>query len=161
MGARGRRSLLGALVLGVAMGCTGTASETMSQERMEAIIEGSSGEFTGPAGAVRFRFEGVEMACISDARHDRMRIVAPVTSRDELSIQELEIMLIANYHTSLDARYAISEGVVYAVYLHPLSSLSEAELRAALRQVASLARTFGSSYSSGELVFGAPAGQPL
>ena len=70
-------------------------------------------------------------------------------------------MLIANYHSSLDARYAVSQGIVYSAFLHPLSTLADDQLASALRQVAALATTFGSTYSSGELMFGAPAGQPL
>ncbi len=33
-------------------------------------------------------------------------------------------MMIANFHTALDARYAISDGVIYAAFIHPLSSLA-------------------------------------
>ena len=40
-------------------------------------------------------------------------------------------------------------------------ALTDAQVLSALRQVATLAKTFGSTYSSGELVFGAPQGQPL
>ena len=133
----------------------------MSRERMESLIAKSSRDFQGQPGAVRFTVDSVPMACISDVDHDRMRIISPITSRAELDSRVLDLMLIANYHTSLDARYAVSKGVVYAAFLHPLSTITEAELASALRQVATLATTFGTSYSSGELVFGAPGGEPL
>lgn len=139
-----------ALVLALSYGC----ATSMSRDQMESQIEASSSHFQGETGAVQFVFGGVRMACISDVAHDRMRIVAPIVDVGELTTLELERMLISNYHSSLDSRYAISGDVVYAAFLHPLSSLSEDELASALRQVSTLARTFGSSYSSGELFFG-------
>ena len=78
-----------------------------------------------------------------------------------LTAEQRSLMLIANFHSALDARYATGRGVVYAAFLHPLSALTEAELHSALRQVAALARNFGTSCSSGELLYGAPAGEPL
>lgn len=133
----------------------------MTRERMEDLISASTQNFHGRPGAVEFEFGGVSMACVSDVEHDRMRIIAPVVSEKELSARQLEILLIANFHTSLDARYSLSRGVLYSAYLHPLASLSEAQLRSALRQVASLVKTFMSTYSSGELTYGAPGGQSL
>ncbi|NBD34278.1 MAG: hypothetical protein GVY17_15245 [Cyanobacteria bacterium] len=57
-------------------------------------------------------------------------------------------------YSALDARYATNqEGVVVAVFLHPLTSLQQPDFRSALNQVASLATTFGRDYSSGELYF--------
>lgn len=63
-------------------------------------------------------------------------------------------VLEANFHSALDARYATSDGVLYAAFIHPLSPLTEAEVRSAVAQVASLVRSFGTTYSSGELVYG-------
>ena len=73
--------------------------------------------------------------------------------------EHLEMMLIANFHTALDARYALSNGIIYAVFLHPMSTLTHDQLESAIRQVAALARNFGSSYSSDELIFGVESGE--
>ena len=62
-------------------------------------------------------------------------------------------MLVANFHNALDARYAVSNGNVFAAFLHPLSSLEENDLRSALRQVSQLVANFGTTYSSGGLQF--------
>ena len=62
--------------------------------------------------------------------------------------------MAANFHTALDGRYATSEGVLYAAFIHPLSPLTEEELASALRQVAALARNFGTTYSSDALLYG-------
>ena len=63
-------------------------------------------------------------------------------------------MLDANFHSALDARYAVSEGIVYALFLHPISSLTPQQIVSALDQVVSLVTTFGTSFSSGQLQFG-------
>ena len=156
-----RGILAAALVCGLAACTTAGSGPAMTRERMEAIIAESSTDFGGRPGAVEFRIDGVPMACVSDLDHDRMRLIAPIVEESRLTPQQRSLMLIANFHSALDARYATSRGVVYAAFLHPLSPLSERELRSALRQVAALARSFGTTYSSGQLVYGgAPAGEP-
>jgi hypothetical protein len=96
------------------------------------------------------------MACVTSVEFNRMRILAPVARTDALSGEHYVRVLEANFHTALDARYATSDGVLYSIFLHPLSSLGEAQLRSALYQVASLAGTFGTTYTSGTLSYGEP-----
>ena len=45
--------------------------------------------------------------------------------------------------------------MVYSLYLHPLGSLTEPDLRSAVSQVVVLAKTFGTTYNSTGVVFGA------
>lgn len=140
-----RTALLCTFLAMYSISCATRAEAPMSRERMESLIARSTRDYQGQPGAIRFTVGTVSMACVSDVDHDRMRIIAPITSRADLDGRVLDLMLIANYHTSLDARYAVSDGVVYAAFLHPLSTLTEAELASALRQVATLAATFGTS----------------
>ena len=93
---------------------------------------------------------------MADRRHSRMRIITPIVKVDDLTEEHKDRMLEANFHTALDARYSINEGFVYSTFIHPISSLTEAELTPAMKQVAWLVLTFGESYSSGELPFNAP-----
>jgi len=123
----------------------------MTQERMEQILSDIASESRGTPGMLDFTFQGVRLQCISDVRADRMRIVAAIGPVSELSGDQIARILDANFVTSLDARYGSSQGILFAAFLHPLSALSERELRSAAKQVASLARTFGSSYSAGSL----------
>ncbi len=94
------------------------------------------------------------MACISDTLFDRMRLIAPIIEEDQVTEKQKRAMLAANFHTALDARYATSNGVLYAAFIHPLSPLTEEELASAIRQVAALAKNFGTTYSSDELIYG-------
>jgi len=118
-------------------------------------------EVVGSDGAWEFQIGEVHVACLTDARFDRMRLIAPVVETDELTDAHREACLEANFHTALDARYATSEGVLYAAFLHPLESLDAELFRSALAQVVSLVQTFGTEYSGGTLVFGIPGDHEL
>ena len=125
----------------------------MTQARMEAILGEVGTAISGVPGKLEFTFNGVGIGCISDVEHDRMRLIAPVRRVSELSPEQVARVLEANFHTALDARYATSQGILYAAYIHPLSRLSKSQLQSAVRQVSRLAQSFGSTYSSGELVY--------
>ncbi len=126
----------------------------MTQAGLEQIINEISAEAEGRGGVVEFVHDGLFMVCISDTLYDRMRLIAPIIEEDQVTEKQKRAMLAANFHTALDARYATSNGVLYAAFIHPLSPLTEEELASAIRQVATLARNFGTTYSSDELIYG-------
>ncbi len=126
----------------------------MGLDELEQVLEGLASEIQGGAGAWELEYRGVHMACFTDPRFDRMRVIAPIVELDEVGPEELEAMMRANFHTALDGRYAISGDTVYAAFIHPISPLTEAQLSSALDQVAHLVATFGDDYTSGALHFG-------
>lgn len=83
-----------------------------------------------------------------------MRIISPITSLSEVDGEQFLLAMAANFNTALDARYAVSDSVIYAAYIHPLKPLSEMELLSAIKQVATGRNTFGDEYTSGKLFFG-------
>lgn len=90
---------------------------------------------------------------------DRMRIVAFLGDADELDSQELLRLLQANYHTALDARYAITDdGHLVSVFLHPFEELTLGQFILGFCQAIGCAETCGSAYSSGNMVFGHTSG---
>ncbi len=130
--------------------------QKMTAERLGTIVSAAGTAVKAYGGtAWEFTAGGVRLACICDPAHDRMRIIAPVASLSDVTAEQKDRMLEANFHSALDARYATSDGLVYAAFIHPLSPLQESEVRSAIQQVTTAARTFGDSYSSGELVYGA------
>ncbi len=131
----------------------------MTHHQLIAVIEQHATNVEKRDSIAKFVFDGVELTCIYNTQYDRMRIISPVAREDAITLQHVRAAMLANFHTALDARYAISKGIVYAAFLHPMSHLSEAELVSAMRQVASLAKTFGTTFTSGELLFGAPQQQ--
>ena len=132
----------------------------MDLEELQGLLSEVAQDVEGDDGAWQFDLDDVRVACLTDARFDRMRLIAPVVEIDELTDEQRDECLQANFHTALDARYATSDGVLYAAFIHPLGSLTAEDLRSALTQVVNLVHTFGSSYSGGTLVFGVPPDDP-
>lgn len=130
------------------------AAEKMTQKRMESIVKGIATKSEGEKGRVSFYYQEVLIYLISDPVHNRMRLIAPIAKYADLERQHVDAAMISNFHLALDARYAVTKGVLYSAYLHPLKELTEAQIESAVKQVASLALTFGTQYSSGELTFG-------
>ena len=135
--------------------CSSVAcADPMTQDEMEKIISSHVDIVEQEKGHIIFNYKNVKMALLSNVQHDRMRIIAPITEYSKLTTEQKDTIMKANFHQALDARYASSNGILYSAYIHPMSSLSQTELEDALKQVATLAATFGTSYSSGSLVFG-------
>lgn len=133
----------------------------MTVERLDRILRNSAEEFGVDIEAENNQWQLTQgdrsMVVLVNEEFDRMRIVAPIASVETLTPVQQQNMLLANFHTALDARYAVSNGLIVSAFVHPLSSLQERDLRSALSQVASLAATFGTTYSSGDLLL-APDG---
>ncbi|MGJ3248790.1 MAG: hypothetical protein ACFE0I_22295 [Elainellaceae cyanobacterium] len=133
----------------------------MTLERLENILQNQDdvANLQAQAGQLQFTLDDRSMVVLSNEENDRMRILTPVISANRLTPQQVQNILIANFHTTLDARYAVTDRTLVSVFVHRLSSLQDNDFRSALYQVANLAESFGTTYSSGELIFG-PNGQP-
>lgn len=90
----------------------------------------------------------------TQASANRMRIVAYIAEQSDIDPEQLVDMLEANYHSALDARYALADGYVVAAFLHPFKELDGNQFVLGMYQVISCAETFGSYYSGGTMVFG-------
>lgn len=132
------------------VGCSDT---TMEQAQLEQIVKEMASESAGEKGKVEFLFNDTKMVLLSDIKHNRMRIITAVTDYERLGKSELDAILHSNFHSALDARYAVSNKQLYSAFIHPLSSLTEQQVKSAVVQVHNLARSFGSQYSSGVLRF--------
>lgn len=130
---------------------------TMDLERLERIFSDHVDAITGPSGALQTQVDGIPVYLISDERHDRMRIIAPIARVAGLDPRFQIVMLRANFHSTRDARYAISDDVVFAAFLHPISSISPELIASGLTQVVTLVKTFGTSFTSGEILFPGPS----
>ena len=94
------------------------------------------------------------MIVLTDSVNDRMRIIAPIVEASRLDEDLLLDCLTANFHSALDVKYAISDNILWSVYIHPLSPLSDEQVKSAVEQVFLAAATFGTSFSSTPLLFG-------
>lgn len=127
----------------------------MTQSRLTEIVKNLVNETQGTGNVLVFAFDGISITMVSDSTANRMRLIAPVIEADKLTEQQVAATLVSNYHLALDARYAIGDGVLVSTFIHPLAELSQSQLLSAIRQVATLNKTFGTTYSSGELSYGA------
>ena len=114
----------------------------MTPDLLNEIILANAAEVKDDGRVWEFEISGVAMACIIDPNYDRMRLIAPILEAENLSEKHRRIMLESNYHNALDARYATSNGIVYSVFIHPLSPLDEKQLTSAMRQVSELSENF-------------------
>ena len=134
-------------------------AQGMTQAEMATIIGDIAGEYEGSPSNIQFEINGAPMMLVSDTRANRMRLLAPIIAAEDMSQEHLVATMISNFHLALDARYAVGNGVLYSAFIHPLKELTREQLESAVRQVSNLRSTFGSSYSSGEMTFGAQRGE--
>jgi len=126
---------------------------SMNANKMKDILKSLNIEFEQKNNTISYNLQGYSMTIIYDVNADRMRIVCPIVKVKDITKDHISQAMEANYHTALDARYAISNDIVWAVFIHPLSDLSEKLFTSALEQTLYTAATFGKEYSSGALNF--------
>lgn len=128
-------------------------SQEMSNQKIDSLLKTVVGETDGQLGNWQFIIGEVFFVCLTDETNNRMRIIAPIVKESEMEEGALANCMAANFHTALDVKYALSEGILWSVFIHPLQELSDDQFKDGLRQVYNAAVTYGDSYSSTELVF--------
>jgi len=107
------------------------------------------------ANGASFTVDGTPVTLVFDVNADRMRLFTRVSPSDALSGSQLRRLMQANFDTALDARYAIAGGQVWSTYMHSLVSLTHDDFVSAIAQTVTLVKTYGTTFSSGALSFGA------
>ena len=147
------------LVCILALSACGAESDTASPEKMtpetlSSLIQKFDENAKIGANNVAFTLNERELFLVYDKNADRMRIILPVAQSVIASEDILIRMLQANYDAVLDVRYAMANDIIWAVFIHPLSSLTQEDFLSGVAQTVTAAETFGTSYTSGALVFG-------
>ena len=140
------------LILLLTIGAT-SYSQNMNNERLQSLIEKHADTVVGQQGVWQFIVNERLMLCITDSTHNRMRIISPIAKVSQLDEEEILNALVANFHTALDVKYAISDEQLWSVFIHPLKELSDAQVEDAIVQVYNAAHTFGTIYSSTNMTF--------
>lgn len=128
-------------------------SQNMSNSELEKIIYVVSDTLQGKPGNWQFLIEDKLFICVTDENHNRMRIMSPIIEEQKLSNSDRQKLLEANFHTALDARYAIANDYLWAVFIHPLKELSKDQVLDAINQVYTAVLTYGTTYNSTGLAF--------
>ncbi len=105
----------------------------------------------GPAA--QFLVGERELILVGDEAAGRMRVMTPIAPVSDVGESVLRRMLQANFDAVLDVRYAIADGVVWSAFIHPLPPLERDEFASAVEQVWAAAETFGTTYTSGALLY--------
>lgn len=103
---------------------------------------------------IQYELDGLRIYLITDENANRMRLMSPVQEESKLTSDDLTTLMKANYDRALDAKYAISNGILWSVYAHPLKELTKEQLIDALYQVKNLVNNYGTTYTSTDFVFG-------
>ena len=130
--------------------------EYMSDARVEALLKRLDTPISGGHGKWTFTLLNREVVVVAHEAAGRIRIMTPIlTVPDEgFSDALMKRLLQANFDSALDARYAVADDILWGVYIHPLNPLTEQQFFGAIKQVISIAETFGETFSSGGPLFG-------
>lgn len=128
-------------------------AQDMSADSLVKIIRTVSEGLDGNEGFTQFEFKDRFMFAIVDESYNRMRIISPISEIKNISAEQFFACMEANFHTALDVKYAVSEEIMWSVFVHPLKELKETQIVDAISQVYNAAESFGTSYSSTLLAF--------
>ncbi len=146
-----KRSIL--IVLTLICFETLTQAQNMSTTKLGEIITKVSDTVQHQNNVYKFVYKDTILLCMTDENANRMRIVSPIIEIFKLDENQLKNALVANFHTALDVKYAISEDILWSVFIHPLKELNEQQVEDAILQVYMASATFGTTYSSTNLIF--------
>ena len=127
---------------------------SMTGERIDAILKAIDQDAVQRGITTELTIDDVPIMVIVDERSDRMRAMVPIRSAEGIAPEELQRMMQANFDTALDARYAVAQGRVWGVYIHPLAALQREQMVSGLIQRVNLARSYGQAYTGGAQQFG-------
>ncbi len=126
----------------------------MTYQGMDEVIKRLDQGAENPRpGFWRFTIEKASVISVADQENDRVRILVGIKSAKELTSDELRKISQSNFDSALDARYAISQDILWSIYVHPLKALSARQLISAIGQTVNLAKSYSSAQSSGGILF--------
>ena len=130
------------------------SAQQMTNQKLETILTKVTDTVNGYPGYWEVVYKERELLCLTDEGNNRMRIITPIVEQGALGEELLLDALTANFHAALDVKYALSQGYLWSVYIHPLKELSEYEVKSAVDQVVNAANNFGTTFSSTDMIFG-------
>ena len=130
------------------------APATMNNQRLRELIRKTTDAILeDQLGFWKFELEEMLVLVITDETHNRMRIISPVLELDSMPDEQWKVLMSANFDRALDARYCVNGEMLWSAFIHPLTQLQSSQFLDALQQVITLAKNYGTSYSSSDLEF--------
>lgn len=131
-----------------------SAFDKMTNEKMGKVLLRETKDVQGIAGNWQVTYLERPLYIITDENFNRMRIISPVEEVSKLKSDQLKTLLEANFDKALDSKYAIYDEIVWSTFTHPLNELTVQQFKDAMKQVVMLSKTFGTTYTSTDFVFG-------
>lgn len=130
------------------------AEPHMTLDRMAEIVLAldEEAEFTGAGFALTI--DDIPVLVVTDPRANRMRAMVPIRSAEEMTEEEMLRVMQANFDSALDARYAVAQGRLWGIFIHPFRELERDQFISGIAQTVNVAKTYGTLYSSGAGQFG-------
>ena len=126
----------------------------MTAQRLTEIIVDIDPDASLTPSGMELTLGDIPVLVVMAPGADRMRAMVPIASLEDVTPEEMTRMMQANFDTALDARYAVAQGRVWGVFIHPLGALEREQFLSGLAQTVTLAQTYGTLYSGGAQVFG-------
>lgn len=146
-----------AVLLGLATAAraqTPAPEPPMTLDRMDAILTALDPDAAREGGLFRLTIEGFAIMVVTDVPSDRMRAMISISEAEAMDAEALRRLMQANFDSALDARYAIANGRLWSVFIHPFAALEKDQLISGIAQTVNVAKTYGTLYSGGALQFG-------
>ena len=131
-----------------------SAFDKMTNDKMQKILLRETEKVEGTKGNWQVMYRELPLLIITDENYNRMRIISPIIKIDELDQSNFKLLLESNFAKALDAKSAIFDEIVWSVFTHPLGELTVEQFKDAMKQVVMLSKTFGTTYTSTDFVFG-------
>jgi hypothetical protein len=128
--------------------------QPMTLDRMGAILTALDPDAAREGGLFRLTIEGFTVMVVTDVPSDRMRAMISISAAETLDADEMRRLMQANFDSALDARYALANGRLWSVFIHPFAALEKDQLISGIAQTVNVAKTYGTLYSGGALQFG-------
>ena len=128
-------------------------AQEMNNEELGKIIYVVADSLRGKEGNWQFMVKDRLLLCVTDQNNNRMRIMSPIIEQKKLAYTDMLKTMEANFHTALDVKYAISNDLLWSVFIHPLKELNKEQIISAIQQVYTAAHTYGTTYNSTGLTF--------
>jgi len=127
---------------------------SMTPAHMKDIVKSLDPKAQVDGSQIMFHVDGRQVVLVYDVMANRMRVMSPAAQLADVPTRVFKRMLQANFNTMLNCRYSIAGDLIWSAFLHPLASLTEADLRTAIAQTVNGAMSFGTAYTSGQLIYG-------
>ncbi|MDP5087019.1 MAG: hypothetical protein NWQ23_16485 [Yoonia sp.] len=131
------------------------AEPHMTLPRMAEIVLALDPEAQIAGAGFTLTIDDIPVLIVTDPRANRMRAMVPIRSAETMTPDEMQRVMQANFDSALDARYAVAQGRLWGIFIHPLKELERDQLISGIAQTVNVAKTYGTLYTSGAGQFGA------